>query len=249
MKNFAESGNIPKERRGGDHVSHNFIDKKKSVMNFITSLNCSETHYCRSVNGRKYLPSELNVAKLYKMYKKQTDADNVKESYFRFIFNRNFNLGFGSPQLDMCSTCLEFKEKIKLENSTQKKLEIEAQRAIHKKRAKAFYSLLKENKADTVTLSFDCQKNLPKIPDQETYYRRQLYLYNFTIVRGTSNDSLTKENCCTSYVWTEDVHRKGSNEISSCVYHYLQNIHLSPNIKTIRLFADGCGGGKIRTGF
>lgn len=55
------------------------------------------------------------------------------------------------------------------------------------------------------TFSFDCPKNqpLPKLPDQSTYYSRQFYIYNLTIVQGTSKDKLTKENVF-SYVWGEE---------------------------------------------
>ncbi|KAJ4447491.1 hypothetical protein ANN_09498 [Periplaneta americana] len=62
-------------------------------------------------------------------------------------------------------------------------------------------SLLKEKPEDTITLSFDCQKNLslPQILDQEAYYRRQTYLYNFSVVVGSSDDKLNPWNC-TSYV-------------------------------------------------
>lgn len=47
---------------------------------------------------------------------------------------------------------------------------------IHKLRAKAFFDLLREERANLKTISFDCQKNqaMPKIPDESVYYSRQL---------------------------------------------------------------------------
>lgn len=91
-------------------------------------------------------------------------------------------------------------------------------------------------------LSFDCQKNLPlpKVPNQSCYYSRQLYLYNATVVEGTSKDPLTKNNVF-SYLWTEDVYAKGSNEIASVVYDCLNKTDLTL-ISHIRLVADGCVG-------
>lgn len=242
-KQFFHTGNVPTEKRGGDHCSQKFLAKKESVMKFVSSLTCSELHYCHSPRGRKYLPSQLNITLLHRMYNEQTDVElQVKESYFRYIFNTQFNIGFGSPRVDMCSACIEFKEHLKLEKNPEVRLQIEMQKQIHKKRAKAFYSLLQEKPEETVTLSFDCQKNLPlpQIPDQEAYYRRQIYLYNFSVVVGSSDDKLNTCNC-TSYVWTENVHKKGSNEISSCLFHSLKKLNLE-GIKKIRLFADGCGG-------
>lgn len=72
---------------------------------------------------------------------------------------------------------------------------------------------------DTLIMSYDYQKNqvLPKIPDQKAYYSRQLYIYNFTVVKGLSKDKLSKENVF-SYTWCEHEHPKGSNEIASAVF-------------------------------
>lgn len=92
-------------------------------------------------------------------------------------------------------------------------------------------------------MSYDCQKNmpLPKIPDQSTYYSRQFYIYNFTIVTGPSNTMLNK-NYTFSYVWTEDRYAKDSNLIASAVFHRLNNTSFPQEIDTIRLMADGCAG-------
>lgn len=113
----------------------------------------------------------------------------------------------------------------------------------HKRRAKTFFNLLKTQKVDEYTMSFDCQKNLllPKLPDQAAYYSRQCYMFNFTICVGTSKDIQCKENTFI-YCWTEIDGFKGSNEISSCVHHQLCNTVFPTNVHTIRIFADGCGG-------
>jgi hypothetical protein len=87
-----------------------------------------------------------------------------------------------------------------------------------------------------------CQKNqvIPKIPDQSVYYRRQMYIYNFTVCQGSSHAPLTKETVY-SYVWLEHGFPKGSNQISSAIYHRLKSLDLT-GICTIKLIADGCGG-------
>ncbi|CAH1107015.1 unnamed protein product [Psylliodes chrysocephalus] len=88
----------------------------------------------------------------------------------------------------------------------------------------------------------DMEKNLclPKIPDQQAYYSRQLYLHNFTVVQGSSTSQLSTENCF-RYCWTEDVYGKGSNQVAFAIFHRLQNTDLFSYTK-IRLAADGCGG-------
>ncbi|KAJ8910639.1 hypothetical protein NQ315_012507 [Exocentrus adspersus] len=144
---------------------------------------------------------------------------------------------------DVCSTCIELTEMIKRCTDEEEKKNLLTEKRIHKLRANAFFQLLKEDREDLITLSFDCQKNLilPKVPDQTAYYSRQLYLYNFTIVQGTSQSKLTKQNVF-SYHWTENEFGKGSNEISSAVFDRLNKIEFNPTVTTVRLMADGCSG-------
>lgn len=105
------------DRRGGFKAAAKYNEQADSIVAFINSLNFVESHYCRGRSERKYLPSELNINQLYRMYnEKQRGTEllnQVKASYFRFIFNTRFNIGFKMPQTDVCSTCLSYKERIK----------------------------------------------------------------------------------------------------------------------------------------
>lgn len=180
---------------------------------------------------------------MWKIYIEQCSQNTkVKESYFRSVFNRCYNLGFGSPRTDTCSKCTQLLEKIKMCTDPNEKATLMAEKRVHNLKAEAFYRLLKERKEDMVVFSFDCQKNqvLPKIPDQAAYYSRQLYIYNFAIVKSVPGNILGKDNV-TLYTWTEDEHRKGANEIASAVYDRLQTTIFRQNINTIRFLADGCG--------
>lgn len=243
-KRFAETGTSASERRGGDRKKFAFRSKLESVQKFIKKFKPLDSHYCRGrIKQRIYLDPSLNISKMYKMYEDQTmPGFSVTKSYFRKVFNTTFNIGFGTPRQDVCSDCLQFCEKLKRTPSSAEKETIRAQYLIHKTRAKCFFQLLKDENPEILILSFDCQKNLPmpRVPDQSTYYSRQLYIYNFTIVQGNSKCSLTRENV-SSYVWTEDTALKGSNEISSCVYHCLNRLNMEGK-KIVRLMADGCGG-------
>lgn len=244
LKRHLRTGSVASENRGGDRHSLKFLERKQVVINFVKKFKPVESHYCRGKSNRQYLSSELNITKMWRMYTASVEltTHHVKLSYFRNIFNTNFNIGFGSPRTDMCSTCLQLKEKIKMSKNEVEKSDLQTELKVHNMRAKAFFSLLKEDREGLKTFSFDCQKNqpLPKLPDQATYYSRQLYVYNFTVVIGSSKSKLNKENVhC--YVWTEDEHRKGSNEIASCVYNALCSANLN-GIHTVRLVADGCGG-------
>lgn len=185
-------------------------------MNFINSFKCVESHYCRGNSSRKYLPSELNVQKMWRMYSSKTESTPVKLSFFRKIFNTKYNVGFRTPRTDVCSICLKLKELIKTEQDNKKKVELMTEKRIHRLQYEAFYSKLKDTDEETLILSFNCQKNLPlpKIPDQSTYYSRQFYFQNFKIVKGHSKSPL-KPTTVTSYCWTENEFSKDSNLISS----------------------------------
>lgn len=78
------------------------------------------------------------------------------------------------------------------------------------------------------------------MPDQVAYYLRNVYLYNFTIVEGSSKSKLLPENVF-AYCWAENLYPKAANEIASVLYHRLTNADLS-SIETVRLVADGCAG-------
>lgn len=104
------------DARGGFKQAARYDKQKDDIMSFIRSLKTKESHYCRNRTERRYLPSELSINKLYKMYndsRKDTNFEEVKPSYFRFIFNTKFNIGFGSPVTDACSLCLSLKGKLK----------------------------------------------------------------------------------------------------------------------------------------
>lgn len=244
VKNYKSTGEMPTEKRGGYRKLDVYKPKETVVINFLNKLKCVESHYCRSAvsTSRKYLSSELNIRKLYRMYIESSGAIYVKEGFFRKIFNTNYNLGFGNPRTDVCSTCLKLEERIKSEKDKNQKQQLITEKRVHKLRAKAFFEILREDDSKILKFSFDCQKNqpLPKLPDQATYYSRQVYIYNFTIVQGCSKDKINSQTV-TSYCWTENEFSKGSNEIASCVYDTLQITDVSAYEK-IQLMADGCGG-------
>lgn len=72
---------------------------------------------------RQYLPSELSIADLWKMYNKDQEDRNinqlmVKYDYFRVIFETEYNISFKTPASDSCSQCLQLMERIGLVSTT-----------------------------------------------------------------------------------------------------------------------------------
>lgn len=66
------------------------------------------------------------------------------------------------------------------------------------------------------------------------FYKRRLTGFNLTIYELSSRD-------CVCNFWDETVSRRGSSEVASCVYIYLQSLDETGHIK-VNLFADGCPG-------
>ena len=67
---------------------------------------------------------------------------------------------------------------------------------------------------------------LPKVPDQQAYYSRQMYVYNMTVVRGPSGDKLDKDHVSV-YTWTENQYKKDSSVCVSVVYDALRKLQLN----------------------
>lgn len=106
------------ENRDGFRKRSEYAKQRASIVAYLNTLQYSESHYCRSKSQRKYLPPDCSISKLYKLYAAQfrsEECNRPKLSYFRFIFNTQFNFGFGSPKKDVCSTCLSLRERIKVE--------------------------------------------------------------------------------------------------------------------------------------
>lgn len=65
--------------RGGDTKSKKMTLIREKVEGFIKKLKGRESHYNRSKSARIYLPSELNIRKLWQMYNvEMPETDKVK---------------------------------------------------------------------------------------------------------------------------------------------------------------------------
>lgn len=214
----------------------------ESQLVFIDKLVCRESHYGRGKSTRQYLPPELSIGKLYKMWcEERGDRSVSKLTRFVRTFNENYNLGFGSPRVDVCSFCIEMKE---LERKNDKEARIKLQ--LHLRRAEKFYSQLREakNTCDVLCVAFDIQQNqpLPKVSVTEAFYSRQLWIYNagFVIHEPTQNPKNVF-----LYTWNEWETGRGSNEVTSALNNLLHRLQTRANkrkYKKLHLFADNCAG-------
>lgn len=208
----------------------------------IKEFPVKETHY--SNKNMKYLSADLNIKTLYELFcEKHPDLlAKVKYDFFRNYFNQNHNLRFGRPQIDVCSTCEELTAKIKSPhlNENAKRAAV-AEKVVHLSRAKKFYKKQQEvkelcsNNPEVGSIVFDFMQNLPlpKIPVQEMFYLRKLWLYVFCVHN-------IKTDNAEFYVYPEGEGKRGPDEVCTMLWLNIQN--MSPDIKELHVFSDACGG-------
>ena len=208
--------------------------KRKEVRAHINSFPCMESH-CRSQTERKYLEASLNVRKMYDMYKKSAH-DPVKENIYRQIFNEHFNLAFHRPKKDFCKLCATYSNM-----STEEKSAMQEEFDKHHSRKDGVRALKTEIKqrciadARHVAVTFDLEQVLysPKVNVSSLFYKRKLSCYNLTIYNLATGD-------VSCYMWHEGIGGRGSDEMASCVYDYIQS--LPECTEHVYLFSDTCGG-------
>lgn len=247
-KNFQLDLCSPIEKRGGKR--ENPIDQQvtESIIEHITQFKAKKSHYSRTDTGRSYLPPGLTVNKMFSLWKNKMLMNNEPVSSFSkyySIFSNNFNLGFGHPRQDVCSYCTESEIKIKSAIDEKTKIDLIENLSSHKERSKTFHKLLKQtNNKSMINISFDMMQNqpLPKLSVTDTFYCRQVWLYNLTFVLNSEKQN---SDSCFMYTWLETQSGRGPNEVASAIIDFLEMIDTKfqsqnnpPTI--INLFSDSC---------
>nr|CAI5818017.1 unnamed protein product [Callosobruchus analis] len=174
---------------------------------------------------------------MYSMYLESCD-ENEKSSIdtHRCVF-KEMNRSIHRPKKDLRSLCITYNE-----GDSEKKFKLEERYKVHIEEKKKVRQIKQNCKyqaiADGSTLSavFDLQQviHLPKSNDSGVFYKKRLAGFNFTVCNLDAKD-------CFCYTWSEIDSRKGSCEIATCVYKFLQ--HYGDNrAQTAHLFSDGCAG-------
>lgn len=252
------TGKPPSYNKGKHHNRpHKLSDTTvEAVRSHIKSFKGRESHYSHKDSNKTYLPQDLNVSKMHKMFKEMyPDVICSCESY-RNIFNKDFNISFGYPRSDTCSTCDKYAAQKKyLENqlADEKDVEkkgkllseiriIDTEHEVHLAKAKIFYGRKKAAKKVSRTtphkeaICMDYAKNYPcpNITTNDVYYRRQLSVYAFNIHVLSNSSSIF-------YIYPETVAHKGSDEVASFLHHFVYS-HLDKDVTHLEIFSDSCSG-------
>ncbi|XP_018493788.1 uncharacterized protein LOC108863745 [Galendromus occidentalis] len=128
------------ERRGGRRINEAHEEKKKLIREHIERFQCKDSHNARAnAPKRQYLSSVLSVSKMHTMFLESHPDSGVGYKTYYHTFASEYNLAFGHPRTDVCSTCVSFTEKLRVEQDEENRKLIVADQALHRSRAKKFH--------------------------------------------------------------------------------------------------------------
>jgi len=232
---------VVKQDMRGKHKNHKQLshNTKKVIRRHISSFKTVESHYCRQSTDRQYLPSELSVSKMYRMYKEYCAKKGeipAKEAAYRKIFNREFNLHFFVPKKDQCDFCTEYQNTAKKSTILSAKYRKHCQQKLLARRTKKEAKRIARQDGTYVAACFDLQRVLscPHGEVSSYYYHRKLSLYNLSAYSLGTGDAYC-------YLWTEADARRGANEVGSCLLRFIRK-QVKRGAKVFHFFSDNCGG-------
>lgn len=226
---------IPTEDKRGKHsnrANKTLDEVVNEVVDHIASFPAESSHYSRNCNpNKKYLSPTLSISQMHQLYIDRCKSKELPQHYFikysvyANIFSTKFNLSFGQPRSDTCAKCDAKEDDEEHKANYRKAFE---QQKIDRARAKCNGKVL--------YLTFDLQQvmPLPKLTVSRAFYLRQLAFYNCGIHSIAANGA-------TQFMmtWTENGAKRGSNEILSCLFEFVQNI--GP-METMLAWSDSCAG-------
>jgi hypothetical protein len=222
-------------------------DTEKAVKH-ISSFKSRKAHYSRRDTNKLYLPDDLSVRKMHDMFKAVNPTSRVSYNTYLNIFNNKFNISFGYPRTDTCSTCDEYSVKQKdllkqvNEENSRKSKQLNQEHQLHLRKAETFYERKRAAKAEAaadetvMSIALDFSKNLPmpNISTNDVYYRRQLSFYSFNIHVLHNSQSYY-------YTYNEMIARKGADDVISMLDHFIFN-YVPASVVKLKIFCDSCPG-------
>lgn len=239
-KKCAVSGVVDTDSRGRKSHSNVTKEQREIVIAHINSFPVIDSHYCRAKTNKKYVQSGLNIERMYDLYNShcsEKGLPRVKSSYYRYVFNNEFNIGFHVPKTDRCEKCEEMKvkknEKLPIspqeENSHKNHLAEKVAMRAEKSKDKS------SSEKNTLLVVFDLENviNVPKAEVGSFFYKRKLTIYNLTAMTST------KKGYCA--LWTEAISGRAGNDIASSFISILKRISTDePNVTNLICWSDSC---------
>ncbi|CAH1103747.1 unnamed protein product [Psylliodes chrysocephalus] len=236
-------GKSPRDKRG---LHSNRPNKFCNEVIFLTeahimSFQPRQSHYSIRKNPNiYYLPGELSIKDMHSMFVSEYKI-NIPYKIYWHTFKNKFSIKFGYPRSDTCAECDSYAQKLNnKELMGEERKNIETQKELHLRKAEAFFDLRRKYKAkaqagEIECLTFDYMQNLPlpHIPTNPVFYARQLWYYIFGVHNVATNEAAI-------YTYSEGTAKKGCNDITSMILHYINNHNFTS--RNLVLISDGCPG-------
>lgn len=209
--------------------------RKDFVRKHIDFFPKAESHYCRAVTQKEYLDSNLNITRMYDLYKEEcllNNSEPVKQSLYQGIFNNEFNFEFLAPKSDRCDLCEEYHIAIKENRINQ---DLSNRHNIHLKEKTYMREEWKHDRDNNLmVICFDLQNviALPRANVSSFFYKRKLNVYNLT-----GHVSKGKQDYC--IIWNEALCGISGNDIASAVVKLLSKI-MDKKVSEYILWSDSC---------
>lgn len=236
----ARTENFKDLRTGNNKLSD---EKINEIKNHINSFPRYVSHYKRETIIAEYLNPELNLAKMYKLFKevwnkKYPGAVPPSISSYGKAFHK-MGLKIKPLKTDTCKNCDKFAHQIAVAKDTA---ELEIAKKKHWDQAASLKEQMNhdfktgKNDIRVQGICYDLQKvfGLPKASSNVFYYTRNLSVYNLGIHDARTNKGYF-------HVWVENEAGRGAQEIASCLIKYLES-HLQEEAEEIIMWSDSCGG-------
>ena len=235
---------IAEDKRGKYKHKNSVMDEEmiKSVCDHVKSFSLVESHYIRKDSKKLYLEDVKSASRMFNLYCEWFDSDKYRNKastkrQYRDILNANFNIGFHKPKKDLCDICHVYSNK-EIPTEEEKSVFLKHQSA---KKAARLLKQPDKNEAlsnkEIVAATFDFEKVLvtPHGDISVFYYKRKLSTLNFTLY-----ELATKKATC--FMWHEAIAKRGANEVSSCLYQFIQQKVVQNGVKIFRFWSDNCAG-------
>lgn len=231
-------------------------DVINKINDHIGSFKGRKSHYSMKKTDRMYLPETLNIKKMFDLFKSANPSVEVSYESYRNIFNSNFNLCFGYPRSDTCTTCDRHSANVRcidleIANSNndidrnaliEKLRQAENKIKLHKIKASVFYKRKRTakrksrqlNNFEAICMDFGKNLPIPNLTTNDIYYKRQLSFFSFNI-------HILSDNRVFYYTYNESVGKKGSDAVISILHHFIRT-NLDSNVRDLHIFCDSCGG-------
>ncbi|GFO14159.1 tRNA uridine 5-carboxymethylaminomethyl modification enzyme mnmg [Plakobranchus ocellatus] len=221
------------DMRGRHHTrpTKNSIERD-AVKAHIGSFPTVESHYCRHNTQRRYLEADLSLQMIHRLYA-EVRPNALSLTSYKTIFYSEYNIGFYKPKKDVCDFCSTHLQATKVDRNTNQEAYLQHRKdmdAIRQYKESIKRRVRQTN--DEAVATFDLGEVLPTPKSNESclYCKRKLNTYNLTVF---DFDKIQARN----FVWNERQAKRGSNEISSCVYKYLLN-KAAEGKRKVYLFSD-----------